>query len=230
VVHACTTCTAGRLSILARASLVDERGNTVYDVLVRPEKHVTDYRTHLTGLRRGDLDKGKVFQYVCPITVKCTGVNFYTVRTHVLKLIDGCRLVGHSLHSDLQVCVHMFSCTFQVLRIAHPPHLTFDTAQCRRLRALAQVDARKAPGLRVLTERLLRRRIQNGAHDSVRVCIYPRFDICVGRRRSRDYASVPSVDAHARLRPHTALCRHPTLNVCISHRHSHNYLTCDDII
>ncbi len=120
----------------------------------------------------------------------------------------------------------------QVLRITHPPHLTFDTSQCQRLRALAQVDARKTPGLRVLTERLLRRRIQSGAHDSVRVVMHPGLHTCAGRRRSRHHASVPSVDAHTRLRRHAALCRGHTLNTCTAH-HTHIIiitLTCDDII
>jgi DNA polymerase III epsilon subunit-like protein len=100
----------------------------VYDELVRPNQTVTDYRTRFTGMTAGDLDDG---------------INFTTARRDVIRIIRQRRLVGHGLYHDLKI-----------LNINHSKHLQFDTAECRRLRLLADVDERpnKRPALRVLAQ------------------------------------------------------------------------------
>ncbi|GFS11039.1 interferon stimulated exonuclease gene 20kDa-like 2 [Elysia marginata] len=45
----------GKNSVLGRCSIVDYRGNVVYDKFVRPELPVTDYRTRWSGIRPSDL-------------------------------------------------------------------------------------------------------------------------------------------------------------------------------
>ena len=49
----------GEDSILARVSLVNHFGACVYDKYVRPTEAVTDYRTHVSGIRRQDLVDGR---------------------------------------------------------------------------------------------------------------------------------------------------------------------------
>lgn len=48
----------GRTSVLARATVVNYEGDVLLDEYVCPEKPVTDYRTPITGIRRGQLANG----------------------------------------------------------------------------------------------------------------------------------------------------------------------------
>lgn len=47
----------GKDSILARVSLVNQLGECVYDKYVLPTEKVTDYRTHVSGIRQEDLKR-----------------------------------------------------------------------------------------------------------------------------------------------------------------------------
>lgn len=49
----------GREDMLARVSIVNQYGHCVYDQYVKPVEHVVDYRTHVSGVRKEDLEKGK---------------------------------------------------------------------------------------------------------------------------------------------------------------------------
>ena len=48
----------GKDSILARASIVNQFGQCVYDKYVKPLETVTDYRTHVSGILPEHLKKG----------------------------------------------------------------------------------------------------------------------------------------------------------------------------
>ena len=50
----------GKDSILARVSIVNQYGQCVYDKYVCPTEQVTDYRTHVSGIRRQDIEKGMI--------------------------------------------------------------------------------------------------------------------------------------------------------------------------
>lgn len=49
----------GKYSELARCSLVDSRGQVLYDQYVQPKGYVTDFRTQWSGIRRSDINKNK---------------------------------------------------------------------------------------------------------------------------------------------------------------------------
>ena len=48
----------GKGDMLARVSVVDERGGVLYDTFVAPQEKVVDYRTPVSGVRRQDLIGG----------------------------------------------------------------------------------------------------------------------------------------------------------------------------
>ena len=48
----------GTDSVLARVSIVNCHGHCVYDKFVKPREKVTDYRTHVSGIRPKDLENG----------------------------------------------------------------------------------------------------------------------------------------------------------------------------
>lgn len=47
-------------SALARVSLVNQHGHCIYDKFVRPREKVTDFRTHVSGVRPCDLRDGEL--------------------------------------------------------------------------------------------------------------------------------------------------------------------------
>lgn len=49
----------GKLSALARCSMVDFDGNVLYDEFVKPKGFVTDFRTKYSGIRKSDLRQDK---------------------------------------------------------------------------------------------------------------------------------------------------------------------------
>lgn len=75
-------------SALARVSLVDYHGRVLLDAFVRPREQVTDWRTHVSGVRETDMKNALTFE---------------DVQRQVSKLLDGRILVGHALSNDLTV-------------------------------------------------------------------------------------------------------------------------------
>ncbi len=118
----------GQQSMLARCSLVtleeiderkrkgreelpkNKRVKVLYDVFVKPSKHVTDYRTQWSGITKETLQRNDV-------------ITLGECRMNVLQILSSSPdgrvvvLVGHALIND-----------FEVLNIQHPPHLIRDTA------------------------------------------------------------------------------------------------------
>ena len=141
----------GKRSILARASLVDGSGVTLYDKFVRPMEKVTDYRTHVSGVRPEDL------------RAAAGAIDFRTCQREVAALMKGKLVVGHAVHND-----------FKALMLDHPPAMTRDTAKYwplmkpkRKSKPGQPTGAMKPRPLRVLARVLLRRDIQGAEHDSV---------------------------------------------------------------
>ncbi|CAF0880599.1 unnamed protein product [Brachionus calyciflorus] len=132
----------GRDSILARVSIVNRLGEVIYDKHVQPTESVTDYRTHVSGIRPDDLKKHNAH----PFTL---------VQKEVAEIIEGRILVGHALHNDLQV-----------LLLSHPKNKIRDTQKCKVFRqkfpSLGSLSS-----LKVLAKTLLGLIIQEGEHNSV---------------------------------------------------------------
>lgn len=131
---------AGRVSALARASLVNWNGKIIYDKFVRPKGKITDYRTRVSGVRKRDMD---------------TAVNFDRAQREVKALLEGKILVGHALKNDVEA-----------LKIKHPSHMIRDSALYRPLLKRNALGKWQANSLKNLSK-LLGHNIQSGEHSSV---------------------------------------------------------------
>ncbi|KAI0173297.1 ribonuclease H-like domain-containing protein [Hypoxylon sp. FL1284] len=125
-------------SALARVSVVDFRGRQVYDSLVRPREPVTDWRTHVTGLKPGSLSAARAFD---------------EVQAAVAALLRGRVLVGHDLRHDLAA-----------LELLHPAGAVRDTA---RFSGYRRYGHGPKPALRVLARDVLGVDVQAGHHSSL---------------------------------------------------------------
>ena len=147
----------GKDDQLARVSIVSETGVIMYDKYVTPLEEVTDYRTFVSGIQPGHLRNGAfaiIILFVKMVRLHFLGIPFVQVQQEVNKLLTNNIVVGHAIHND-----------FRVLRLSHPFRLTRDTAKYKPLRAAA--NCRGSPSLKVLAEKVLGIRIQQGCHDSL---------------------------------------------------------------
>ena len=78
----------GKYPILARVSIVNHFGKILYNKYVKPRRKVTDYRTHISGIRQKDIENGE---------------NFTTVQKEVSEMLTGKILIGHGIRHDLNV-------------------------------------------------------------------------------------------------------------------------------
>ncbi|XP_071784322.1 uncharacterized protein [Asterias amurensis] len=129
----------GCKSILARVSIVNQYGYCVCDKYITPQEPVTDYRTFVSGIRPQDL--------------KTKGESFEVVQKEVADLLKGRIVVGHALSND-----------FKVLYFNHPRRLVRDTSTYQPFKDLFKS---KRPGLKKLTELVLKVKVQKGEHNSV---------------------------------------------------------------
>lgn len=128
----------GTESVLARVSIVNFYGYTIYDKFVKPTERVTDWRTWVSGVK--------------PEHMK-TAIDFKTAQNEVAKLFDGKILVGHAIQHDLDS-----------LMLSHPKSMIRDTSRHPPFKKLAQG---KTPALKKLTKELLKIDIQGAEHSSV---------------------------------------------------------------
>lgn len=128
----------GRENQLARVSLVNSFGETIYDTFVAPMQKVFDYRTEFSGVRPEDLQGAPEFK---------------TVQIDVAALTKGRILVGHSINNDLKV-----------LLLSHPRKDIRDTANYKPFKKLLKTQY---PSLKKLAKEILQVDIQSGEHSSV---------------------------------------------------------------
>jgi len=95
----------GYQSRLARVSLVNWDGETVYDTLVQVVEKVTDYRTFVSGITEEDL-------------LSDEAVTFNKAQSAVASFLKNKILVGHGLKND-----------FKVLGLSHPWYAIRDTVK-----------------------------------------------------------------------------------------------------
>eukprot|EP00899_Mesostigma_viride_P015617 jgi/Mesvir1/24056/Mv10785-RA.1 len=126
----------GVRSVLARVCLVNDKGEVVYDKFVKPIERITDYRTHVSGVRASDLNGSKA-------------VGFYEAQKQVEEMIKGRILVGHALKNDMKA-----------LMLSHPRRMMRDTSTYFRFRG----GKGRPRALRHLAKDILGRTIQEGKH------------------------------------------------------------------
>lgn len=130
-----------KTSALARCSIVNHEGDVLYDVYVKPDKPITDYRTQWSGIRPKHMNNA---------------ISFRSARKKVKRLIKKRILIGHALQFDLKV-----------LKLRHPSDLIRDSSKHIPLRALAGFPRNSTPSLKRLTRQLLKWDIQVNEHSSV---------------------------------------------------------------
>ncbi|XP_076980272.1 apoptosis-enhancing nuclease isoform X2 [Tamandua tetradactyla] len=128
----------GRVSELARCSVVSYHGDVLYDKYIRPEMPVTDYRTRWSGVTRQHMLKA---------------IPFREAQKEILKLLKGKVVVGHALHND-----------FRALKYVHPRGQTRDTTCVPSLLCRPGLHARARVSLKDLALQLLHKKIQMGPH------------------------------------------------------------------
>lgn len=133
----------GLESGLARCSIVDYSGKVIYDKFVKPDGTITDYRTEVSGIRPLDMD---------------TALPYHIAREEILKILEGKIIVGHDPRSD-----------FRVLSTDITSYTIRDTSSCKLLITMAMLKTDRRASLKILCQKLLRKRIQSSlrGHSSV---------------------------------------------------------------
>ncbi|KAM6059439.1 apoptosis-enhancing nuclease [Theristicus caerulescens] len=133
----------GRLSELARCSVVNYEGDVIYDKYVQPELPIVDYRTRWSGITKQHMK---------------SAIPFKAAQAEILKILKDKIVVGHAIHND-----------FQALKYFHPKDRTRDTSQIPMLKQRAGLPVRASVSLKSLARHLLQKKIQVGrkGHSSV---------------------------------------------------------------
>ncbi|NWY49854.1 AEN nuclease, partial [Chionis minor] len=133
----------GRLSELARCSVVNYEGDVIYDKYVQPELPIVDYRTRWSGITKQHMK---------------SAIPFKVAQAEILKILKDKIVVGHAIHND-----------FQALKYFHPKDRTRDTSRIPVLNQRAGLPVRASVSLKSLARHLLHKKIQVGCkgHSSV---------------------------------------------------------------
>lgn len=135
------------ISTLARVSIVDWYGDTIFNTFVRVEEEVTDYLTFVSGIRQADIESEDA-------------MSFEDCQDAVLEIFRGKVVVGHALRND-----------FIALNIMHPWYLLRDTAKYEPFMKPCPLEPNTLvpKKLKVLAENKLNMTIQEDGkeHDSI---------------------------------------------------------------
>ena len=129
----------GVQSELARVSIVNYHCHTVYDRYVKPREKVTDWRTHVSGIRPSDMHNA---------------ISFKQAQQETADLLKDRILIGHAVHHDLEA-----------LYLTHPKKMIRDTAGHTPFKQ--KYSKGKTPSLKKLAQEILGWNIQGGEHSSV---------------------------------------------------------------
>ncbi|XP_075431305.1 apoptosis-enhancing nuclease isoform X2 [Ascaphus truei] len=133
----------GRISELARCSVVNYRGDVVYDKFIKPELPIADYRTQWSGITKKHMNNA---------------ISFKAAQKEIVNILKDKRVLGHALHND-----------FKALKYFHPSGQTRDTSKIYLLNQKAGLPVKPSASLKTLAWHLLHKKIQVGrkGHSSV---------------------------------------------------------------
>jgi RNA exonuclease 4 len=129
----------GIQSELARVSIVNFHGHTIYDKFVKPREKVTDWRTFVSGIRPSDMQ---------------LAISFKQAQSEVSEILKDRVLIGHAIHHDLEA-----------LYLTHPKRAIRDTSKHTPFKQ--KYSKGKTPSLKKLASEILGFCIQSGEHSSV---------------------------------------------------------------
>ncbi|XP_042327395.1 apoptosis-enhancing nuclease [Sceloporus undulatus] len=134
---------AGKISELARCTVVNYDGDVIYDKYIRPELPVVDYRTRWSGVTRRHMENA---------------TSFKVAQGEVLQIMRDKIVVGHAIHND-----------FRALKYFHPQAWTRDTSRCPLLLKKMGLSVKASVSLKSLASQLLSKKIQvsKKGHSSV---------------------------------------------------------------
>jgi RNA exonuclease 1 len=153
----CEMCRTAVGMEVTRVTLVDYRGETLYDQLVKPDNPITDY---LTRYPPPNGSANERWSGITEERLRNTTTRLSTIQESLVHIIDSdIILVGHSLECDLQA-----------LKLAHP-HIIDTSVIYQHTRGPPY-----KPSLKWLAQKWLNRRIQDSreGHDSAedaRACV-----------------------------------------------------------
>ncbi|XP_066448910.1 apoptosis-enhancing nuclease [Eleutherodactylus coqui] len=132
-----------KISKIGRCSVVNYRGEVIYDKYIKPDLPITDYRTRWSGITRRHM---------------VDAIPFKTAQEEIMKLLKGKLVIGHAVHNDLAV-----------LEYFHPSEQIRDTSRIPLLNHMAGFPPRPSVSLKRLAFHILRKEIQVGkrGHSSV---------------------------------------------------------------
>ncbi|XP_007427213.1 apoptosis-enhancing nuclease [Python bivittatus] len=134
---------SGKMSELARCTVVSYDGDVIYDKYILPESPVVDYRTRWSGITQKHMRKATPFR---------------VAQSEIVQILKDKIVVGHALHND-----------FRVLKYFHPRAWMRDTSQCPLLKKKIALTLKPSMSLKNLASQLLDKKIQVGkrGHSSV---------------------------------------------------------------
>ena len=124
-------------SALARVSIVNYNNEQIYDSYVLPKEPVTDWRTHVSGIKPIHMKHARTFE---------------EVQKAVAEILKDRVVVGHALRHD-----------FKALLLDHPAKDVRDTSRHAPYKKLVG----GTPKLSLLASMLLGLEIQSGEHSSL---------------------------------------------------------------
>ncbi|XP_060116205.1 apoptosis-enhancing nuclease-like [Heteronotia binoei] len=133
----------GKVSELARCSVVNYDGDVIYDKYIQPQLPVVDYRTRWSGITRRHLEKA---------------TPFVTARAEILQILKDKIVVGHAIHND-----------FRALKYFHPQEWTRDTSRSPLRKGKGGLLLKTGVSLKSLAKKFLHKQIQvsREGHSSV---------------------------------------------------------------
>ena len=153
----------GNVQALARCSIVNYNGHVLFDKIIRPQKRVENFLSKVSGITPAKLRDALVFDMH---------------KDEIYNILKGRTIVGHTLKGDFEVRINSIFCTkiYKVLQLTPNEKDVRDLSHVKNLK-----EDGKTVGLKKMTEKYLKFRIQTAEHNSVISFKLYIYSIYIGR-------------------------------------------------